>query len=50
MFDRAGSVRLYSVWYEVVMAVVTDDPFAIGVKYSVLGSGSLGARLASAFC
>lgn len=32
------------------MAVVTEDPFAMGVRYSVVGSGSGGARLALAFC
>lgn len=32
------------------MAVVTEEPFAIGVRYSVVGSGSSGARLALAFC
>jgi hypothetical protein len=32
------------------MAVVTDVPFAIGVRYSVVGFGSLGFLLASTFC
>lgn len=37
--DRDGSVRLYNVWYDVVMAVVTEDPLAMGVRYSVCSGG-----------
>lgn len=47
--DFVGSVKLYSDWYEVVMAVVTEEPFAIGVRYSVVVLGSFGPLL-SAFC
>lgn len=36
---REGSVRLYNDWYEVVIAVVTDEPFAIGVRISVCSGG-----------
>lgn len=33
---KAGSgVRWFKDWYEVVMAVVTVDPFAMGVRYFV---------------
>jgi hypothetical protein len=47
--ERAGSVRLYNDWYEVVIAVVTVGPFAIGVRYSVVGFGNRGALLISTF-
>ncbi len=33
-----------------VIAVVTDEPFAIGVRYSVVVFGNLGTLLASTFC
>jgi hypothetical protein len=32
--------RLWSDWYEVVIAVVAVGPLAIGVRYSVRDSGS----------
>ena len=35
-----GDLRLWSDWYEVVMAVVAVGPLAIGVRYSVWESGS----------
>lgn len=50
IFGFVGSVRLYNDWYEVVIAVVTEEPLAIGVKYSVVVFGSFGTRVASTFC
>lgn len=35
-----GDLRLWSDWYDVVMAVVAVGPLAIGVRYSVWESGS----------
>lgn len=32
------------------MAVVTEEPLAMGVKYSVVVFGSFGTRVASTFC
>lgn len=47
-FDFLGSVRLYRDWYEVVIAVVTEEPLAMGVRYSVVVFGRTGPRLFAA--
>jgi len=33
--ERAGEIRWFNDWYEVVIAVVAVGPFAMGVRYSV---------------
>lgn len=44
-----GSVKVRRVWYDVVIAVVTVEPLAIGVRYSVTGFGDLAFLFAFAF-